>query len=297
MLRRAMGHHLILVLALTSLSTSPLWVRWAQAPLVSIGVGRLLGAGLVTIVWILLKSENFKVALANLRLASKSGWAWLTGFVFFLHLWTYMEAVQTTSVAHLVLIFSSSPIFTAVGSLLFYRDRLLPRFFLVYGLAIAGILLLFQDHSAASVSTLHGDLVALLSALLHSVYALLGKRARQQLDNWQFTSVLYLVSGTLFLVWALASNAPLLIPTSNFNLAILGLIIFPSLLGHSLYTYLLKHVNINFLSCAKLLEPGLSTLLAFLFLSETIGTQDVVAYGLIATAVVILFWRKKANPS
>ena len=254
----------------------------------------MFGAGLLTILWILLKCETQGSSLEKLRKAFASKWAWTTGLLFFLHLWAYMEAVQTTSVSHLVLIFSANPLFTALGSLIFFRDRFYPRFILVYSLALAGILLLFQDHPQSSVSTLHGDLFALLSAALHSGYALAGKRARHDLENGPFTSVLYLSAGLLFLVTVLVQNAPLYVPTYEFSGALLGLIFLPSLMGHSLYAYLLKHVNINFLSCAKLLEPGLSTGLAFLFLNESIGAQDVFAYGLIALAVIILFSKKRA---
>lgn len=289
-----MGLHLLLLLALTSLSTSPLWIRIAQAPLLTIGLWRMLGAGFLTILWILLKSETLKISATHLRTAFSSKWAWLTGLLFFLHLWTYMEAVQTTSVSHLVLIFSANPLFTAIGSLLFFRDRFLPRFFLVYSLAFAGILLLFQDHAVGRVSTLHGDLYALLSAALHSAYALSGKRARHDLDNLPFTSVLYTSAGLLFLGAVVVQGAPWMVETHEFYGAMAALILLPSLMGHSLYAYLLKHLNINFLSCAKLLEPGLSTGLAFLLLNESIGAQDVVAYGLIALAVVILFSKKRA---
>lgn len=271
-----------------------MWVRIAHAPLVTIGICRLLGAGILTLVWILLKSEKTPSTPAKLLQSFKSRWAWITGFLFFLHLWTYMEAVQTTSVAHLVLIFSSSPIFTAIGSFLFYRDRFRREYFLVYSLAIAGILLLFQDHSSSAVSTLHGDIFALVSAALHSAYALSGKKARETLDNSHFTSLLYLSSGAFFLCWALLFGQPLFVAGLSFQAGVWGLIVFPTLLGHTLYAYLLKHLNINFLSCAKLLEPGLSTLMAYWILGENLGAQDLLAYLLIGSAVLILFWPKKA---
>lgn len=281
-----MGLHLLLLLALTSLSTSPIWVRIAHSSLVTIGLWRLLLAGTLTLLWILLRSEN---ALGKLRQAARSRWAWFTGFLFFLHLWTYMEAVQTTSVSHMVLIFSANPIFTAIGSLLFFKDRFYPRFFLVYGLAIIGIVLLFQDHALGSVSTLHGDLNALLSSALHSAYALSGKKTREHLNNSQFTAVLYLSSGLLFLFWAMGAGEPLFKDSFSFYLAIAGLVALPSLMGHTLYAYLLKHMNINFLSCAKLLEPALSTLMAFWIFQEQIGAMDLWAYGFIGAAVLILF--------
>lgn len=281
-----MTPHLVLLVALTSLSTSPIWVRVAHAPLVTIGLWRLLLAGTLTVLWILLRNER---PLSKLQLAMLSPWAWGTGILFFLHLWTYMEAVQTTSVSHMVLIFSSAPIFTAIGSLFFFKDRFYPRFFLVYGLAITGIVLLFRDHPEGSVSTLHGDLSALISAALHAAYTLCGKKSRENLDNSQFTAVLYLSSGFFFLLWALGAKEPLVHDTMGFNIAIFGLILFPTFLGHTLYAYLLKTMNINFLSCSKLLEPALSTLLAFLLFKEEIGASDIFAYAFIAAAVLILF--------
>lgn len=281
-----MTGHLLLLLALTSLSTSPIWVKVAHSSLVTIGLWRLLLAGTLTLLWILLKNEK---PLGKLRLAMRSPWAWCSGILFFLHLWTYMEAVQTTSVSHMVLIFSSAPIFTALGSQFLFKDRFYPRFFLVYGLALTGIVLLFRDHPEGSLSTLHGDLNALISAALHAGYTLSGKKSRERLNNGQFTAVLYLSSGLLFFLWALWAQEPLVQDSFNFNVAILGLVLFPTFLGHTLYAYLLKTMNINFLSCSKLLEPALSTLMAFIIFKEEIGPADVYAYAFIAAAVLVLF--------
>lgn len=202
-----------------------------------------------------------------------------------------MEAVQKTSISHMALIFSSNPVFTALGALVFFKEKFQRKLIWVYGLALTGLYFLFRDQGD-QVSTVYGDSAALISAVLHAAYVLSGKRSRRDLGNLEFTSLVYLSSGIMFLMLAVALQAPLNISSENTWWALLGLIVFPTLLGHSLFNYLLNSININFLSCAKLIEPGLATLMAYWFVGEQISSSSFWAYGFIASAVMILFWPK-----
>lgn len=287
-----MSQQLVLLMALFSLSTSPLWVRLADAHLVAIGAWRLLGASALTLGWLYFRESEFRSTILK---SIRSPWVWLTGVLFFLHLWTFMEAVQKTSISHMALIFASNPIFTAVGALVFFQEKFHRKLFLVYGLALTGLYFLFRDQGDQA-STVYGDCAALISAVLHAAYVLSGKRSRRDMGNLQFTSLVYLSSGIMFLILAFALNAPLAISSQNTWWALIGLIIFPTLLGHSLFNYLLNSMNINFLSCAKLIEPGLATLMAYWLVGELISSSSFWAYGFIASAVLILFWPKGRSP-
>lgn len=291
----------LLLIALTSLSTSPLWVRFAQAPATVLCLWRLLGAGfLISMFWV--------IRGQSLRWASKpEAWFSLTaGIFFFAHLWTYVHAAQTTSVSHLVLIFCSAPLFTALGASLWLKEAFPRRLFAVYALAALGIYLLFNDPlratSARSLATsTEGDLSALISSILHAFYVLASKKARETTPNLRFSFWLYTISGLLFLLVGWERGEDLLPQTPVFYAAVAGLILFPSFLGHTLYSYLLKFMNINILSSSKLLEPATASLLAFLLFDEEVGPKTLVAFALLGVAVLILFspwrhFRAKPNP-
>lgn len=283
----------LLLIALFSLSSSPLWVRMAGASIAVICLWRLLGAALCMSVPTFLRGET-------LRFTSKTEtWNTVAAGVFFAaHLWTYVHSAQTTSVAHVVMIFSAAPIFTAIGASIWYREKFPKHLYFVYGLAAIGIYLLLTDPvraaTARSQSTsLEGDLSALFSAVLHAAYVLASRQARLTSSNLRFSFWLYAISGLLFLTLAIFESAALVPGHGLFYFAIGGLILFPSLMGHTLFTYLLKYVNVNVLSCSKLLEPAFAVGMAYVFFDEVIGVKTGFAFLLMIAAVLILFrpWR------
>lgn len=288
----------LLLIALVSLSSSPLWVRMAGASIAVLCVWRLLGAAAGIALPSLWRRES--LAFASPGEARNS----LAAGVFFAaHLWTYVHSAQTTSVAHLVMIFSAAPVFTAVGASLWFREKFPRRLYLVYALAAAGVYLLMTDPTRAATArsqatSLEGDLSALVSAVLHAAYALASRQARRSASNLRFSFWLYAISGSLFLALALFEPADLVPGHGMFYFAVGGLILFPSLLGHTLFTYLLKYMNINVLSCAKLLEPAFAVGMAYILFDEVVGAKTGLAFFLMIAAVLVLFrpWRaiKKA---
>jgi drug/metabolite transporter (DMT)-like permease len=283
-------HFSLLGLALFSLSTSAIWVKLAQSHWAVIGFWRLALAGLGLVGFGFWRRQRFDSTKAlSDELVRKDLFLCLAaGFWFFLHLWTYMRSAQTTSIAHLTLIFSSSPIFTALGAWLWFREKFKPQWLAVYLLAGLGIVMLFYDRANQQNST-SGDFTALISAVLHSAYALTSKKARLKVDNVKFSSILYLTSAVLFLICALTLNESLWPSAPNFWACIAALVILPSWLGHTLFTYLLKHLNINWMSCAKLIEPAMSAAMAFAIFGQELGALAGAAYLMISFAVVLLY--------
>ena len=135
-----------------------------------------------------------------------------------------------------------------------------------------------------------GDFSALVSAFFFSIYILAGKKARLQINTEQFTWIIYSIAGLLFFI----SGESLGIQWVGYPMttwwAILGTIAIPTLLGHVLFTHLLKFFNINWLSCGKLMEPAFSALVAYLVFHEELKMDTIVSFGFTAAAVLILFW-------
>lgn len=281
------------MIALLSLSSSPLWVRMAGASIAVICFWRLAGAALCISLPSIFRRQSLMFSSA-----SETRYSLLAGVFFAAHLWTYVHSAQTTSVAHVVLIFSAAPIFTAIGAALWFREKFPKHLYFVYLLAGLGVYLLMTDPIRASTvraqaTTVEGDVSALISAALHAVYVLASRQARREATNLRFSFWLYSISGFLFLMIALFQEQPLAPTHPLFYLAIGGLILFPSLLGHTLFTYLLKYVNVNILSCAKLLEPAFAVGMAYILFDEVVGAKTVSAFALMIAAVLILFrpWR------
>ncbi len=272
----------------------------------------------------------------KLRWDDYQGWTVLSGVLFFLHLWTYFLAAQNTKIASLMVIFASNPLFTAFLSKFFLKDKFLPRYGIAYFFGFLSLAILFSDSffpylltansvadsissvaiatsstipnaagpSAASVSS-HlnvansgfGNIMALLSAIGYSGYIFTGKKSRSYIANAHYTWMIYLICGLCF-------GAVALIKGSNFTsyplgswLAILGTILVPTLMGHASFSFLLGRLNINWMSCGKLVEPVFSSITAWLIFGEVLQLKNYLSFILTFLSVLILIapWTKRST--
>lgn len=278
---------LLLVIAIVCLSLPALLIRGARAPIEAIGFWRLFFACavLAPLAW-----RRRSALTAPVRRSAA-----LAGTLFFLHLWTFTWAVTHTSVAHLMLAFSTHPVWTGLGAWLLFKEPLGRREFAAFGLAAAGVAVLFGGSLKLGGGGPAGDLCALLSAMIFSGWVLAGRRLRRGLDTVSFLFAAYAAAATLFFAAGAARGGPWSgWPASTWAaLAALGLAV--SLGGHGLFTYLLNKYDVLVLSCAKLAEPVLAAVGAFWLFGEPLSPRLGAAFALIAAAVLVLLRSPQAK--
>ena len=290
-----MTHLLLYFLALFSLSQSAAFAKWAAAPPEVIGFWRLLVAGLIVLPWAHFKSSLFPQWKAH---PHSRKWVYLTGFFFFLHLWTFFYASQHTLISHTMIIFATNPLFVALGQWWLTKEAPPARTIGAYILAFTSLVILFQQSHSNRDSQFWGDFSALASAVFFSVYILLSKKSREVFNNSVFTSVMYLCTAACFAVLLALTHKSWIDYPSNTWLAILGQIIFPTLLGHSLIAYLMRHLHVTLMTTGKLSEPVMASIVASFVFNEQLTVYVGFAFLLTACALGILFWpRKKAKAS
>lgn len=289
-------NYLLFALSLLSLSQAANLIRYAQAPALMIGTWRLAGAAALMGMLLLVKNPaGFRRSLSTLR----NPIVLIAGSFFFSHLWTYFWAVQNTTIAAAMILFATNPLMTALWSKVLVHDTPHPRLGIAWLFGFAGlVLLLWERWNAAHMSFL-GNLSAIASAALYSGYILTSKMGRKNIDNVTFTTGIYTVAAVGFFLAAFLRDVPLLDYPSFTWWTILALIAFPTLLGHAVFTYLLKFLNINWMSCGKLLEPAVAAFVAFFLFGEQITPWTLGAFVLTGIAVAILYspWERKVSTS
>jgi drug/metabolite transporter (DMT)-like permease len=271
---------------------APVFNRWAAAPPELIGLFRLAGASLILSIFlkVYLKASPLKLIKAGLCKPHFERASLLCGLVFCLHLWTYSFAAQNTTVAACMILFSANPLFTALGNWFFFKEKITRPILAAFILGFASVVLILKTSLQTSNDlNFYGNLSAVFSAVTYSGYLLLGKKARQKLPNAEFTFLAYLAGALLFLMMALLNKTATFDLPANTLWGILCLILVSTFLGHFIFTYLLKHFDINVLSCAKLTEPVLASFAALLLFSEVPHSWSYVSYALTATALLLLF--------
>lgn len=281
-----MKHYLLYFLALFSLAQSANIVRLAQAPIEVLGFWRLLISAAV-VATISFWRGPFLLHLKN---NPKAFWySVISGIFFFLHLWTFFYASKNTTIANCMIIYSTNPLFVAVGAYFFFKEKMSWRLFIAYLLAFAGIYQLMIHHLKFDQGMVAGDFSALISAIFFTVYLLTGKKVRSQFANTEYSSIIYLIASLCFGLFGLSKGIQFTNYGTQTWIAIGASIILPTLLGHALFTYLMKFMNVNLMTCGKLIEPAISSAIAFLLFQEKLKTNTLVAFFLTSIAVLFLF--------
>jgi len=116
-----------------------------------------------------------------------------------------------------------------------------------------------------------GSLLALLGAVMLSIYLLGGRKLRQDTSLTGYIYPTYLTAALLLTAIVIFTQTPILGFSwkTYFFLALLGLV--PQCIGHTCYNWALRFLSATLVSTIILGEPVLATLLAWWILSETIG--------------------------
>lgn len=280
-----MTHVFLYLLALLCLSQSAALAKYAAAPPEIIGFWRLLASGLLVLPW-----AYFQKGLKHQWKAhpQERKWIFATGFFFFLHLWTFFYASQHTLISHTMILFATNPLFVALGNWRFRKEKPTGRLLLAYGLAFAALLILLQQSHTQSQSQTLGDLSALASALFFAVYILMSQRCRYVFSNTVFTSIMYLTTCVFFGLVVLGRDLSWTDYPSNTWIGITGQVLFPTLLGHSMIAYLMRHMNVTLMTTGKLSEPVMAALVASFVFDEPLTSHVFWAFLLTGVGLFLI---------
>lgn len=285
-----MTHLFLYALALFFLSQSAALAKFAQAPPEVIGSWRMLAASLCFLIFSLFKGSFLKELE---KFKSTSGWLVATGFFFFLHLWTFFFAAQNTLISHTMILFCLNPLFVGLGSWLINHKKPTKQIIAAYSLSfVALFLLLFASQKPLSQISAHpqwlGDLSAFASAVFFAIYFLLSQKCRKTLSNSYFSGMMYLFCAAFFfLTMAINQNNWIHYPQNTW-IGISGQVIFSTLLGHALISYLMKHLDVTWMATGKLSEPIMAAMVAYWTFGETISIYGSLAFVLTGASLFLL---------
>jgi len=252
---------LILALTLTSMAISGPTIRFVVAPALAVAFWR------VALAW---------PVLAGVALARRERWPLLRGAAAGLFLaWHWIGwvlAVQTTAMASASVLISTGVLWASLLSRPVLGEPLSRRQWLGLALALLGVTVVVSAGHGGR-HTLRGDLYALSGAVAWVAYSFIGRRARQRAGFWSYTASVYGTVGLLLLGATLIRGVPLAGYEPRSWLALGVLALFPTLLGHGGFNYLLRFLGPARLGLFTLSEPVCATLLAWPLFGEPLGLQ------------------------
>ncbi len=262
-------------------SVSALLARWSTAPSLVLVVYRMAFASLILVPWALLfhRQELKSLPWRQLLLCLVSG-AFLG-----LHFFAYFTALEYTSIASAVVLVDTEVFWVCIAMFLL-RGELPGR------LGLGGILLSFVGSVVVALSggfggSFIGNLIALAGAAFMAVYTVIGRLVRTSLSTTVYTALVY-AAGCLTTVLIALVTGVSLTGWGGENLAAgLGLAVFCTLLGHSVFSWGLKYEKASYISTVKFLEPVFASVWGILFLQEVPSLATVLGGAVILGGVVM----------
>lgn len=240
-------------------STTPLAVKWSA-----------VDAGFVSAV--LIRMAIAAVLCQIIAMALRSNWVWhkralsmylLSGFNIFFSMTLIYWGAQTISSGLIALIFGLMPLVTGIFAAIILKEKsFTPQKLFGIAIAFSGLMIIFYSERNQGSQHLIAVFAVLSAVIWHSFGTVVFKRFASDLPIMSLTtggiwvSVFFL---TIFW-WASDSNIPEKISMIGWG-SILYLSIIASVIGFTIYFYILKNIEASKIALIPLMTPVMALLL------------------------------------
>ena len=226
--------------------------------------------------------------IVSLKRMTVKQWLWsvLASVFLALHYLTWMTSLDATSTFASVALVCTQPLFVAALSGIVLKEKMPKDARLGAVVAVVGALLIGMNSIAGMSGDITGDLLALAGAIMMAGHWLCNRYARRTVEALPFMVLLYAQTALL-----LAMTLPFL---GGFRmtwmalLAVAGLAVGCTLLGHSMFTLALGKVSATVVSFAILGEPVGAMVWSFFMFGEVPQTLVFIG-GLVIVAGLTLY--------
>lgn len=251
-----------LCVGLMAASFPAILVRLADAPAISISFYRNLFAAGLIFPLVFTQKGNFH------NLSGLSPKLILTSLFLSLHFWSWNGSLKLTSVASSLVIVATQPIWSAILGKFFLKEHVSLRGWTSIFIALSGVCAIAFVDIGKSKENLLGDILALLASIFASLYLIMGRSVKDKipLSHWLFS--VYFGSAIFLFVFSVGSSAELRGFSEKTWLMFFLMALIPSFIGHSLLNFAVRHIEAYKVQLGLLLEPFVSSLLAFVIFLE-----------------------------
>lgn len=284
--------YLAMFIGVVAVSTSAIFVKLSSAPPPIVAVYRLLFSVLFMLPFLFVFRGSWREIGSMTR--RQWGLSVLSGVFLASHFLLWFESLRFTSVASSTVLVTLQPLFAFVGGYLIFRERISRMGILGGFIAIVGSFIIGWGDFRVGGTALWGDVLALLGAFTVTVYWLIGQYARKGMSLYAYTLIVYSVCSVVLVLYALALGFPLAPYPAEDWLWFVSLALIPTLLGHTIFNWLIKWMSTSTISMSILGEPVGTAILAYFILGETVTLPQFVG-GAVILFGIYLFIRYQAS--
>lgn len=266
-------------------SISSIIIRFSEAPSLVIAAYRMLFTTMMLVIPVYLnnRSEFENLNRNNLVMCL------LSGVFLALHFATWIQSLQMTTVANSTILVSCSPIFVAAINYFLLKERINKSMVIGISMSLLGTIIIGMGSSQGTGnSMLIGNILAFMGAIFVAGYLVIGGIVRKNVSAGVYVFIVYSVSAIVLFVMCFVTGTPLYpYPVREFSL-FFTLAFFSSILGHTVYNYLMKYFSSTLISVSTLSEPIFASLMALLIFMEIPSLYTIIG-GIIIIAGIYYF--------
>jgi drug/metabolite transporter (DMT)-like permease len=213
--------------------------------------------------------------------------------------WFYFLAIHRLAIGIALLIEYIAPLFVALWAHYVFHERVRRRIWVALAFALAGLALIVNVRHGGTIST-SGIVFALGSAAAYTFYILLAERGVGDRDAvsllaWGFAFGAlfwcFLAPWWSFPAARVGADVSLLGRLSNYHLPVWALMAFLILIGTIIPFFLLvsalRHLPATRVGIIAMLEPVVATIVAWVWLNESLGALQLVGAAIVLCAIVL----------
>lgn len=217
-----------------------------------------------------------------------------SGVFLALHFYFWVASLKYTSIASSVVLVSTNPFFVVLISLIVMKDKISRKVASALLLSFVGTLIITaSDGNLLGTKidrvALYGDVLALIGAFSVSFYFIIGSYLRKSIDTNKYITLVYTSAAVFITILVMFAGVDIIhYSVKDFSFIFL-LAIVPQLIGHSAFNWVLKYLKATAVAITTLGEIIGSSILAYIFFSQTINFYQLIGILFIGGAIIISF--------
>jgi len=212
----------------------------------------------------------------------------LSGILLGLHFYTWVASLKYTSIASSVVLVTTQPIFVAILGYFILRENIGITGIFCVAMAIGGSYIVAHGDFDFGADYLRGDILALLGALFAGSYLFIGRVVRPHVNLAPYITIVYTVSAIVIAFLGTITGS-LSLPARGIDYIYMFLMALgPTILGHNLYNYALRHLPAFPVGMSILGEPVFAIIWAIIIFAEMPSLYTFVGGIIILLAVTLV---------
>ena len=285
--------YMILFLGVFALSTSAIFVKLADAPATITAFYRMLFAAVMLLPFLLVNKMNRK----EIGSLSKKQWGLglLSGLFLAAHYLLWFESLNYTSVASSTVIVTLQPLFSMVGGYFLFKERFNKGSIIGCLVAIVGSIVIGWQDFQISGQALFGDILAFIAAGVITAYFFIGQYIRKSLSLIPYSIIGYASSALILSIFVFCQQTSFVNYSTQTWLSFIGLAFIATILGQTIFNWLLKWLSTSVISMSILGETIGTCILAYFILDEVISLQQGIGIAVILIGLALFLLQQRNN--